>query len=154
MTEFSDTGSGEPRAPLGPPPGAPPYAHPHGGYYPPLPYSGFPPVPTPGKNGLGTAALVTGILAVLTSWTVVGGLGLGIVAAVIGLVAWKQARRGEATNGTAALVGTVLGITAAALSGVLLAVLILVFEAGWLNEDYQHCLGEHNGMSQYCDQYR
>lgn len=150
MTEFSDTGPGEPRAPLGPPPGAPPYAYPSGGYYPPPPYSGFPPAPAPGSNGLGIGALITGILAVLTSWTVVGGLGLGIVAAVIGLAG----RRGEATNGAAAVVGTLLGITAAALSGVLLAVLILVFETGWLNEDYQHCLGEHNGMSQYCDQYR
>lgn len=150
MTEFSDTGPGEPRAPLGPPPGAPPYAYPSGGYYPPPPYSGFPPAHAPGSNGLGIGALITGILAVLTSWTVVGGLGLGIVAAVIGLAG----RRGEAINGAAAVVGTLLGITAAALSGVLLAVLILVFETGWLNEDYQHCLGEHNGMSQYCDQYR
>lgn len=150
MTEFSDTGPGEPRAPLGPPPGAPPYAYPSGGHYPPPPYSGFPPAHAPGSNGLGIGALITGILAVLTSWTVVGGLGLGIVAAVIGLAG----RRGEAINGAAAVVGTLLGITAAALSGVLLAVLILVFETGWLNEDYQHCLGEHNGMSQYCDQYR
>ncbi len=150
MTEFSDTGPGEPRAPLGPPPGAPPYAYPSGGHYPPPPYSGFPPAHAPGSNGLGIGALMTGILAVLTSWTVVGGLGLGIVAAVIGLAG----RRGEAINGAAAVVGTLLGITAAALSGVLLAVLILVFETGWLNEDYQHCLGEHNGMSQYCDQYR
>ena len=154
MTEFSDTGPGGPRAPFGPPPGAPPHAYPPGGYYPPPPYSGFSPVPTPKSNGLGIGALVTGILAVLTSWTVVGGVGLGILAAVIGLIAWGRVKRGEATNGGAALVGTVLGIIAAALSGVLLAVLILVFQADWFNETYQHCLGEHNGMSQYCDQYR
>jgi hypothetical protein len=154
MTERSEAGPGEPRAPLGPPSGAPPYAYPSGGYYPPPPYPGFPPAPAPGSNGLGIGALITGILAVLTSWTVVGGLGLGIVAAVIGLAGWKRVRRGEATNGAAAVVGTLLGIAAAALSGVLLAVLILVFETGWLNEDYQHCLGEHNGLSQYCEQYR
>jgi hypothetical protein len=154
MTEFSNIGSGEPRAPLGPPPGAPAYAYPPVGYYPPPPYSGFPPAPRAPSNGLGTGSLVIGILAVVTSLTVVGGLALGIIAAVIGLVGWNRARRGEATNGAAALVGALLGIAAVALSGVLLAIAIVVFNTGLLNEDYQHCLGEHNGMQQYCNQYR
>jgi hypothetical protein len=154
MTEFSDTGPGEPNVPLGPPPGAPPYAYPPGGYYPPPPYSRFPPMLTPARNGLGTGALITGILAVVTCWTIVGGLAFGIVAAVIGLVARGQVKRGEATNGGAALVGTLLGIAAAGLSGVILAILIVLFQTGVFNEDYQHCLGEHNGMAQYCEQYR
>jgi len=67
MTEFSNIGSGEPRAPLGPPPGAPAYAYPPVGYYPPPPYSGFPPAPRAPSNGLGTGSLVIGILAVVTS---------------------------------------------------------------------------------------
>jgi hypothetical protein len=154
MTEFSDTGSGELSAPLGPPPGVLPYAYPPGGYYPAPPYSGFPPAPIAPRNGLGVGSLVIGILAVLTSWTVIGGLALGIVAGGTGLVAWQRARRGEASNGGAALAGAILGIAAAALSGVLLVIGIVVFQTGVLNEDYQHCLGEHNGMAQYCNQYR
>jgi hypothetical protein len=150
VTELWASGSGEPGAPLGPPP----YPPPPGGYYPHPPYSGFPPAPTAPKNGLGIGSLVVGILAVLSSWTVVGGLGLGVVAAVIGLVAWSRARRGEATNGAAALVGALLGMAGAALSVILLAIVIVIAQTDWFNEDYQHCLGEHNGMSQYCDQYR
>ncbi len=45
------------------------------------------------------------------------------------------------------------GIAAATLSGVLLAVLIVVFNTDLFNEDCEHCLGEHNGMAQYCNQY-
>jgi hypothetical protein len=138
MTEFSDAGSGYPY-----PPGA----------YPP-PYSGpVPPAASP-RNGLGVASLIVGIVAVVTSWTVVGGLALGVVAAIIGLVARGRFKRGEATGGGAALIGTLLGIAAAGLSGVLLAILIVGYATGELNEDYQHCLGEHNGMAQYCSQYR
>lgn len=141
MTEFSDTGPG--------------YPYPPGAYPPPPPsYFGFPPTPIAPKNGLGVASMVVGIVAVVASWTVVGGLGLGAVAAVIGLVARARVKRGEATNGAAALVGTLLGIAAAALSAVLLAIFIVVNQTGMLNEDYQHCLGEHNGMAQYCNQYR
>jgi hypothetical protein len=154
VTEPWGSRKAEPSAPLGPAPGALPYAYPPGGYYPPPPYSGFPPAPTAPRNGLGVGSLVIGILAVLTSWTVIGGLALGIVAGGTGLVAWQRARHGEASNGGAALAGAILGIAAAALSGVLVVIGIVVLQTGVLNEDYQHCLGEHNGMTQYCNQYR
>ncbi|MDQ3433081.1 MAG: hypothetical protein M3481_00085 [Actinomycetota bacterium] len=67
-------GYGEPQggsAPYGNAPG-PPYGSPpgSGGF-------GAPPPPAGGRNGLGVAALIFGLLALVTSGTVVGGIVLG-----------------------------------------------------------------------------
>lgn len=77
--------------------------------------------PSGGPNGLGIAALVVGILAVVTCWTVVGGVILGLVAIVLGGVARGRAKRGEAGNPGVALAGLLLGIAGLVLSGVLVA---------------------------------
>src|SRR5665213_3215703 len=50
------------------------------------------------RNGLGTTALVLGVIAVVLSWTVVGGIILGVLAVVFGIVGRGRAKRGEATN--------------------------------------------------------
>lgn len=80
------------------------------------------------RNGLGTAALVLGILALVTSWTVFGGVVLGIVAIVFGIVGRGRARRGEATNNGSATAGLVLGTI-----GLLLSVALVVFGVSVLN---------------------
>ena len=64
------------------------------------------------RNGLGVASLVVGLVALLASLTVVGGLMLGVLAAMLGLLARAQVRHGQASNGDAAMTGVVLGVLA------------------------------------------
>jgi uncharacterized protein DUF4190 len=96
-----------PPPPAGPPP--PSYGAYPGSYPPPpqqAPYGGYAPPPSAPQNGLGIAALVTAIIALLT---VVGGVVLGVVAVILGFLGWGKAKRGEATNGGVAVAGIVLG---------------------------------------------
>ena len=72
------------------------------------------------RNGLGTAALVLGIIGFLLSIIVLGGL-LGIVAVVLGFVALGRVRRGEASNRGVAIAGIVTGALAVLLAGVIVA---------------------------------
>lgn len=78
--------------------------HPQGGQ----PGYGYAPLAAP-RNGLGTAALVLGIIGLLTSILVFGGL-LGLIAIVLGFVALGRVRRREATNRGASIAGIVLGV--------------------------------------------
>lgn len=91
-----------------PPPGSYP-GGPPGGYPPPL-YGGYPAMPPTGpKNGLGTAALVVAIVGLLSCWTVIGGIALGITAVVLGVIGRGRVKRGEANNGGMATGGIALG---------------------------------------------
>jgi hypothetical protein len=74
----------------------------------------------PPRNGLGIAALVLGILALLTGLFLIGGA-FGIAAIVLGVLGRGRAKRGEATNGGMALAGIILGVLS-----LLLTVLVLV----------------------------
>lgn len=76
------------------------------------------------RNTLGTVALVLGILGLLTFWTTLPGLVLGVAAIVLGAISRARARRGEASNGSVALAGLVTGIVACVLAVALLAVAI------------------------------
>ncbi|MER5552687.1 DUF4190 domain-containing protein [Streptomyces sp. NPDC002793] len=75
-------------------------------------------------NGLGTAAMVLGIIAVagFCMW----GLGviLGILALIFGIIGRGRAKRGEATNGGMALAGIILGSISIFISAVFLGFLI------------------------------
>lgn len=75
------------------------------------------------SNGMGTAALVLGIIAVVMSWYWVAALPLGIVGIVLGVLGRKKAARGEATNRGAATAGMVLGIVGIVLAAVFIAVI-------------------------------
>jgi hypothetical protein len=72
-------------------------------------YGGYPAPPTQPRNGLGTAALVLGIIGLLTSILFFGGV-FGLIAIVLGIVALGRVRRGEATNRGASIAGIVLGV--------------------------------------------
>ncbi|PWJ51211.1 protein of unknown function [Quadrisphaera granulorum] len=121
-------------------------------------YSGYPgqggydrPAP---KNGIGIAALVLGILALLSGFFVIGGL-FGLVAIVLGFIGTRRAKRGEATNRGMAITGIVLGAL-----GVVGAVIAIAFfgyigsQAANCNDylanndevGYQQCLAEQLGV--------
>ncbi len=67
------------------------------------------------RNGLGTSALVLGIVGLIVALIpIIFGLGgfLGLLAFIFGLVGWSRARKGRATNKGIALTGTILGFIA------------------------------------------
>lgn len=119
-------------APQYPGPAAPPYGQPYGSPYPPT--SGR-------KNGLGVAALVLGIIAILFGWLVVGAVP-GILAIAFGVIGRKRASRGEASNGGLATAGLVCGII-----GTLIAAAVLSYVLKHRQEigDYSDCVIDANG---------
>jgi hypothetical protein len=133
VTEPAGTPSGEPDRPPDPPP------------YP------YPPPPARRGNGLGIASLAVGLVALPAVLTLFGGAILGIAAVMMGIVARRRVRRGEATGGGAEVAGIVLGLIAVVASAF---VIWLVFGTELFNEDYHHCLDYHNGMEESCAQYR
>ncbi|MFJ8696351.1 DUF4190 domain-containing protein [Streptomyces roseolilacinus] len=79
-----------------------------------------PPAPAaPARNGLGTAALVLGIIGTVSGFIPLffwlAGV-LGLLALVLGLVGRGRAKRGEATNKGLATTGAILGLVALVLS--------------------------------------
>jgi hypothetical protein len=157
MTEFPGIPSGQSSVPPGAPEGAGPFPHPPsfyppGAYRPPQ-YPSFPPAPARRSNGLAFASLSMGVLGLITSPLLIG-LGLGITAVAMGVTARRRVKRGEATHGGVALIGIVFGVLAAVAGSAVLALMVFGFAIGEFDEDYQHCVGEHNGMAQYCQQYR
>jgi hypothetical protein len=113
-------------APSGPPPeygqpqygqqpvGQPQYGQPQYGQ-PQFGQPGFGHQGSP-RNGFGIAALVLGILALITCWTVLGGIVFGLIAAILGFLGRGRAKKGEANNGGMALTGAILGLLGLAAS--------------------------------------
>ncbi|HWM37751.1 MAG TPA: DUF4190 domain-containing protein [Streptomyces sp.] len=88
----------------------------------------------PPRNGFGVAALTLGLIAAVLFWTVFGGLLLGLLAVIFGILGFRRGKRGEATNGTLAMVGTVIGALAFLASGAILAFVLTVFSSGDYDE--------------------
>jgi hypothetical protein len=93
----------------------------------------------PPRNGLGVAALILGILALLAAVSILGGILLGLVAIILGVLGWRRAKRGEATNGGLAVVGLVTGSLAVLISAGLLALGVSVLQSP-VGRDYQECI--------------
>ncbi|MEU4050018.1 DUF4190 domain-containing protein [Streptomyces olivaceus] len=91
------------------------------------------------RNGLGIAALVLGLLAALSFWTVVGGILLGLLALVLGVIGVRRARRGRANGRGMALAGAILGFLALVVSSIMLAAGIAVFKSDEF-DSYQDCV--------------
>jgi uncharacterized membrane protein len=117
------------------PGGYPSGAYPAAGY----PVAGYPAgtYPAPGypayampiampRNGMGTAALVLGILAVVFCWAYWVGVVLGVLAIIFGGVGVARANAGQATNRSSALAGLILGIVAIA---AFIVLVLLVWQA-------------------------
>lgn len=103
--------------------------------------------------GLATTALVLGILALVTSFTVIGGIVLGVLALVFGLIGLGRARRGAPGRGRA-IAGIVTGVL-----GALVAIALIAFGLSILNspagKNLQSCIKNANGNQaavQQCDQ--
>lgn len=96
------------------------------------------------RNGFGIAALILGLLALVLSWTIIGGIVLGLLALIFGLLGRARVKRGEATNGGLSVAGIVLGII-----GLLIAIGIVVFGVSILTspagQSYQQCIEESAG---------
>jgi hypothetical protein len=75
----------------------------------------------PARNGLGIAALVLGILGLLTSWLVIGAVP-GLIAIVLGAIGLGRVKRGEANNRGMAITGIVLGVLSLIVAAVVIAV--------------------------------
>ncbi|MCW2652949.1 MAG: hypothetical protein JWR32_3925 [Mycobacterium sp.] len=78
------------------------------------------PARTRHRNGLGIAALVLGILALITSVSLVGLL-FGTLAMALGLSAWDMVVRNEATNRKTTITAIVLAVVAIVIGLVALA---------------------------------
>lgn len=109
-----------PMGPGGPGHQAPPPAAGHYGYpAPPVqPYGGYPGYDAYGgqqpwgpqpSNGLGTAALVLGIISVVGFCLYGLNIILGILALIFGIIGLGRAKRGEATNRGMAIAGIITG---------------------------------------------
>ncbi len=135
-----------------PPAGQAAYGQPAYGQ-PPYGQQGVGPGGSP-KNGLGVAALVLGILALVTSLSVIGGVLLGLLAIILGIVGRGRAKRGEANNGGMALAGIILGVL-----GLLISVALVAVGASFFTSDtgrqLVQCLGaagDDQAAQQQCRQ--
>jgi hypothetical protein len=123
------------QTPSGPTWGAP-------GQPPPWP-GGRPPfgtaAPRPTRNGLGTAAVVLGLLSLPAAITVVGGALAGLLAVVLGVQARTRVRTGEADNSGAATAGIVLGCLGLAATVIAVVVWVSVLRSD-TGQDLVQCL--------------
>lgn len=104
---------------------------------------GYGTAPAKPRNGLGIAALILGILAIIGIVTVYGAIILGIIAIVLGIIGRGRVKRGEATNGGMAISGVVLGIIA-----VVIAAVLIVAGVALLNSGKGKCIKNAHTQSQ------
>ncbi|WPW31730.1 DUF4190 domain-containing protein [Streptomyces atratus] len=127
-----------PIAPNGPGQQLPPAAGQYGYPAPPAPqygsypgYTGYNQAPWGGttpSNGMGTAAMVLGILAVcLFCIYGIPSLILGALALIFGILGRKRAQRGEATNSGQALAGIIMGSIGIAFGVAIISFFIWLF---------------------------
>lgn len=126
----------------GPPGQGPPGGYPHAppGNYPP----GGPQYwqESPKGKGMAIAALVLGILSLLTFWTLlltVLGILFGVLAIVFGVIAMVQARKGAAGGAGMALAGLILGLVGF-IGGIVVGVFLWVLVKDSGGVDYYRCV--------------
>ncbi|WP_228989902.1 DUF4190 domain-containing protein [Streptomyces sp. DH8] len=136
-----------PVGPHGPGHAAPPPAAHYGYPAPPAqPYGGYPgygaygvgpagwgPVP---NNGLGTAAMVIGIVSVVGFCLYGLNIVLGILALIFGIIGLGRAKRGEATNRGMALAGVILGSVGIVVGATILGLIIWAATHADSDSDY------------------
>jgi hypothetical protein len=110
-----------------------------GGYYPPQGQGGYYQQPQQRGSGMAITALILGIIALLSCWTIVGGILFGLVAIVLGFIASRRAKRGVAGGRGMAITGIVLGLLGLVLSVVIVAVIGAFWNSASFS-DYRECL--------------
>ncbi|SCK56759.1 hypothetical protein H181DRAFT_05304 [Streptomyces sp. WMMB 714] len=101
----------------------------------------------PPRNGMGVAALTLGLIGAVLFWTLIGGIVLGLLALIFGIVGYRRSKRGEATNGTLAMVGAIIGGLALVGSTIVLALVASVVSSGDYGE-LEDCLGKAGTQSE------
>jgi hypothetical protein len=95
---------------------------------------------------MAVTALVLGVVALLSCWTVIGGVLFGLAAVVLGLIASGKAKRGQAGGRGMAITGILLGLL-----GIVISVVIVVLIGAFWNSDtvssYRECV-EQAGTDQ------
>jgi hypothetical protein len=126
-----------------PPQGQPQGQPQQGGYYPPQgQQGGYYQQPQQQRgSGMAITALILGIIALLSCWTIVGGILFGLLAIVLGFVAARRAKRGEAGGRGMAITGIVLGAVGLILSVVIVAVIGAFWNSASFS-DYRECLSD------------
>lgn len=76
---------------------------------------------------MGTAALVLGIIGLVTVWCYGGGIVLSILAIIFGKIGMTKCDQGLASNRSSAKAGFVMGIIGTALAVVYVIALIIIF---------------------------
>ncbi|MBT3072284.1 DUF4190 domain-containing protein [Streptomyces sp. CYG20] len=112
---------------------APP-AQPYGGYPGYDAYGGHQPWGPQPSNGLGTAALVLGIISVVGFCMYGVNIVLGILALIFGIIGLGRAKRGEATNRGMAIAGIITGSVGIVLGSVILGFIVWAVANG---EDFE-----------------
>ena len=107
-----------------------------------------------GSDGLAIAAMIVGILSLLTSWLVIGALG-GIVAIVLGFLARGRLKQSGREGNGLAITGIVTGFLAVIIGGIVLALGAWLFTTtdgiGGTVSGYIECLEETDGDQEFCD---
>ncbi|MFF8553533.1 DUF4190 domain-containing protein [Streptomyces sp. NPDC015501] len=136
-----------PIGPHGPGHAVPPSAAHYGYPAPPAqPYGGYPGYgaygvgpaawgPAP-NNGLGTAAMVIGIVSVVGFCLYGLNIILGILALIFGIIGLGRAKRGEATNRGMALAGVILGSVGIVVGATILGLIIWAATTADRDSDY------------------
>ncbi|WP_157839994.1 DUF4190 domain-containing protein [Streptomyces megasporus] len=91
------------------------------------------------RDGMGIAAFVLGLIALVMFWTVLLGVVPGVLALVFGVVGYRRGRRGEATNGWMALTGAITGFVGLVLSVALISA-GLAFLGSDAFDDFRACM--------------
>lgn len=123
------------------------------GSMPPSNQPGQPVRPVVGGNGMATAALVLGILALITSWTVIGGVILGLLAVILGFLGLRKARPNLGNGRGRAIAGIILGLLSIAIAIALVAFAVSIFNSEEA-QNLQDCLrdaGANQSEIQQCE---
>ena len=134
--------------PVPPPPPPPvPYGVPaapapgYGGYGQPpaMPPTGYGPMGGTEKNGLGTWALILGIVSIVVTCI---GLPAGIAAVIVGKKSKQAQVNGQATNGNLGNIGVILGWIGIALGIIVIIILIAgIANGNWVTTTTTNSFG-------------
>lgn len=106
------------------------------------------------QNGLGTASLLIAIVALMTAWSIIGGIIFGAIAVATGFAARGRVKRGEATNHRVTVTGIVLGMVSIVVGVIFIPVWAAIIIAGIRNHDYNDSMqraGPDKYLQQICD---